>query len=105
ERLARVDVDGELLVGGGEIDRFFDEYWRLVPPFGPVPPALSDVYPLTAQMPDRLDNSAYEAAARGIAALVEANPDLSVTVLHDGWPEAALTVLPESVTVRTGSDN
>ena len=105
ERLARVDVDGELLVGGGEIDRFFDEYWRLVPPFGPVPPALSDVYPLTAQMPDRLDTSAYEAAARGIAALMEANPDLSVTVLHDGWPEAALTVLPESVTVRTGSDD
>ena len=105
ERLARVDVDGELLVGGGEIDRFFDESWRLVPPFGPVPPALSDVYPLTAQMPDRLDTSAYEAAARGIAALMEANPDLSVTVLHDGWPEAALTVLPESVTVRTGSDD
>ena len=105
ERLARVDVDGELLVGGGEIDRFFDEYWRLVPPFGPVPPALSDVYPLTAQMPDRLDNSAYEAAARGVAALVEANPDLSVTVLHDGWPETALSMLPESVTVRTGSDD
>jgi 7-cyano-7-deazaguanine tRNA-ribosyltransferase len=105
ERLARIDVGGELLVGGGEINRTFDEYWRLVPPFGPVPPALSDVYPLTAQMPDRLDNSAYEAAARGVAALVEANPDLSVTVLHDGWPETALSMLPESVTVRTGSDD
>ncbi|PSP42014.1 tRNA guanosine(15) transglycosylase TgtA [Halobacteriales archaeon QH_2_66_30] len=105
ERLARIDVGGELLVGGGEVNRTFDEYWRLVPPFGPVPPALSDVYPLTAQMPDRLDNSAYEAAARGVAALVEANPDLSVTVLHDGWPETALSMLPETVAVRTGSDD
>ena len=45
------------------------------------------------------------ASDRDTEELMEANPDLSVTVLHDGWPEAALTVLPESVTVRTGSDD
>jgi 7-cyano-7-deazaguanine tRNA-ribosyltransferase len=104
ERLARLDIAGDLLVGGGEIERSFDGYWRLVPPFGPVPPALSDVYPLTAQLPERLDTSAYEAAARGVAALAEANPELSVTLLHDGWPATALSVLPEDVTVRRTDD-
>jgi len=101
ERLERLDVQGELLIGAGSVDGSFDDYWRLVPPFGPVPPALSDVYPLTAEMPDRLDRTAYESAARGVATLVESNPDVSVTILHDGWPDTALTILPDRVTVRT----
>jgi 7-cyano-7-deazaguanine tRNA-ribosyltransferase len=100
DRLARLDVTGDVLLtaSGGEGES--DERWRLVPPFGPVPPALSDVYPLTAERPDRLDRSAYEAAARGVGALAEANPDASVTVVHDGWPGTAIEVLPEGVSVR-----
>jgi 7-cyano-7-deazaguanine tRNA-ribosyltransferase len=105
ERLGRLDVSGEVLLGSGELDRTYDAYWRLLPPFGPVPPALSEVYPLTAQIPDRLNPAAYEAAARGVASLAEANPDLSVTVLHDGWPETALGALPDGVTVREVGDD
>jgi 7-cyano-7-deazaguanine tRNA-ribosyltransferase len=105
ERLGRLDVSGDLLVGAGRTDGEYGEYWRLVPPFGPVPPALSDVYPVTAELPDRLDDAAYEAAARGITSLVEANPGAAVTVLHDGWPETAVAALPGSVTVReAGTD-
>ena len=73
--------------------------WALVPPFGPVPPALADAYPLTAEMPDRLDPAAYRMAARGVTRL--ADGDCSITLYHEDWPSAALSVLPESVTVRS----
>jgi len=107
DRLQRLDVSGDLLLGSGNVDREFDGYWRLVPPFGPVPPALVDVYPLTAEMPDRLDPVAYEAAARGVQRLAEANPELSITLLHSGWPVDAIATLPDGVTVResSGSDS
>jgi len=100
DRLARIDVSGDLLVGSGEVDGEFDEYWRLVAPFGPVPPSLSDVYPLTGELPDRLDPVAYEAAARGVEKLVEANPDLQVTVVGANWSENALAALPDGVSVQ-----
>mgnify|MGYP000055271084 CR=1 FL=1 len=102
DRIGRLDAPDRLLVTEGNApsgDRF-DAAWRLLPPFGPIPRALSETYPFTAELPDRLDRDAHEAAARGVAALVDANPTTDVTVAHDDWPASALALLPESVTVE-----
>ena len=100
DRLSRIAVAGDrvLLSAGGDNSRF-DETWRLRPPFGPVPPALSDSYPLTAERPERLGRAGYEAAAEGVSRLAEANPDTDFAVAHWGWPESALCELPEAVEV------
>ena len=101
ERLSRLPVEGEsvlLTAGKGNVEEF-DETWRVVPPFGPFPRALSDSYPLTAEVPDRLDDRAYVRAAEGVARLVEANPDVSFALAVRGWPEAALSALPDRVRV------
>ncbi len=96
ERLDRLPVDGEeILLSEGAKNRGFDATWRLKPPFGPFPRHLSKTYPLTAQVPDRLSREAYEAAADGIARLVDANPGTAFTVAHFDWPESALARLPE----------
>jgi 7-cyano-7-deazaguanine tRNA-ribosyltransferase len=100
KRLDRLDVPGELLLTTGEHSDRYEESWRLVPPFGPVPRSLSDVYPLTAGRPERLDRAAYEAAAEGVARLVEGNPGTEFTVVHDGWPGDALDAIPDQVTVH-----
>ena len=100
ERLGRLDVTGSLLLTEGQSDDRFAESWRLKPPFGPIPPGLSTTYPLTAEVPERMDEAGYLAAARGVSRLVEANPDASVTVAHHDWPEAAVEALPESVAVE-----
>jgi len=99
ERLARVEASGEILLTEGSGGDGFDETWRLKPPFGPLPPALSTTYPLTGEVPDRMDTAGYTAAARGVARLVAANPEASFTVAHWNWPDAALAELPSSVTV------
>jgi 7-cyano-7-deazaguanine tRNA-ribosyltransferase len=107
ERLDRLAVDGEaaLLSEGGDNSRF-DETWRLEPPFGPYPPALSDSYPFTAERPERLAPAAYEAAAVGVRRLAAANPDVSFTVAHWQWPETALEDLPGAVdTLELGPDS
>ncbi|MFB6143577.1 MAG: tRNA-guanine transglycosylase, partial [Halorientalis sp.] len=107
ERLARLDVAGDVLLSEGNADDAFDETWRLVPPFGPVPRDLSEVYPLNGEVPERLDPRAYAAAARGVERLVAANPEAAFTVAHWDWPGDALAALPEDVAVRElggGSD-
>jgi 7-cyano-7-deazaguanine tRNA-ribosyltransferase len=98
ERLGRLDVPDELRLTVGSPG---DDGWRLVPPFGPVPPALTDVYPLTAELPENVERPAYAAAVSGVTRLAKANPDCSITVVHDGWPEGVLAELPESVAVDT----
>jgi len=100
ERLARLDAAGEVLLTEGSHSDDYDESWRLVAPFGPVPRQLSDVYPLNASRPERLGPRAYEAAARGVGRLVEANPDAEFTLLYRDWPETALAAIPEAVTVE-----
>jgi 7-cyano-7-deazaguanine tRNA-ribosyltransferase len=100
ERLARLDVPDELVVTAGSSVERFEASWHLRPPFGPVPPALVDAYPLTAETPDRLDTQAYEAAAEGVRRLVAANPDTEVTLFHGDWPDSALAAVPEAVTVE-----
>ncbi|RNJ27048.1 tRNA guanosine(15) transglycosylase TgtA [Halosegnis longus] len=96
ERLDRIPVEGDdVLLSEGAKNRGFDATWRLKPPFGPFPRQLSKTYPLTAQVPDRLSREAYEAAADGIARLVDANPGTTFTVAHFDWPESALARLPD----------
>jgi hypothetical protein len=58
---------------------------------------LSDGYPLTAETPELLDDAAYEAAADGVRRLVEAHPDVTVTLGHDDWPATALATVPDRV--------
>ncbi len=98
DRLSRLSVPGDrVLFSEGGDNRRFEETWRLLPPFGPVPPALSDSYPLTTERPERLDREAYEAAAEGVSRIVEANPDIEFAIAHWGWPDSALAALPNAV--------
>jgi 7-cyano-7-deazaguanine tRNA-ribosyltransferase len=100
ERLSRLTVEGHVLLTEGDVNDAYDDSWRVVPPFGPFPRALSETYPLTAEVPTRLDERAYEQAAEGITKLVEANSDAEFTLGHRGWPECALAGVPERVTAR-----
>ncbi|WP_276272914.1 tRNA guanosine(15) transglycosylase TgtA [Haloarcula litorea] len=101
ERLDRfaVEADTVLLTEGGSDDRY-DESWGVKPPFGPYPKEIADTYPLTASTPERLSREAHEAAADGVARLVELHPDTEFTLAHDDWPDAALARVPDRVTVR-----
>jgi 7-cyano-7-deazaguanine tRNA-ribosyltransferase len=103
ERLDRLDVPETVLLTQGSTpsNHEFDAVWRVVPPFGPFPRALSDTYPLTAAVPARTDGAACVAAARGVARLVERNPRSSFTLTHDDWPARALDVVPDDVAVRS----
>ncbi|MGM0591375.1 MAG: tRNA guanosine(15) transglycosylase TgtA [Halobacteriota archaeon] len=102
-RLARLDVPDNVLLteGGTPSEHQYDAVWRVVPPFGPFPRALSETYPLTAEVPDRLDADAYAAAADGVAHLVAANPEVELTLAHDGWPRRALERVPDSVSLES----
>ena len=99
DRLARLSVPDSVFLteGGTSSTDEYDDSWRVVPPFGPVPPALSKSYPLTAELPDRTDRSAREAAARGVTRLIEVNPDSEFTLGHRGWPEGVLETLPNGL--------
>jgi 7-cyano-7-deazaguanine tRNA-ribosyltransferase len=100
-RLDRLPVAGEVLLteGKGGADTY-DHVWRVLPPFGPFPRELSDAYPFTAETPARVDGAAQEMAARGVARLVDCNPDADFTLAHDDWNAAALELVPETVTLR-----
>ena len=102
ERLARLSVPDRLLLTESKPPSAheYDEVWRLQPPFGPFPRALSETYPLTAEVPERTDGAAQEAAAEGVRRLLDAHPHVEVTVGHDGWDRSALARLPEEVVVE-----
>ncbi|WP_254536019.1 tRNA guanosine(15) transglycosylase TgtA [Halomarina litorea] len=104
ERLARLDVEGDVLLSEGNKNDDYDATWRVVAPFGPFPRHLSDSYPLTAEVPERRSRDAYEAAAEGVRALVEANPDARFTLAHWRWPGSALERVPERVEMRPLGD-
>jgi 7-cyano-7-deazaguanine tRNA-ribosyltransferase len=103
DRLARLAAEGTVLLtqGGTPKGDRFDATWRVVPPFGPFPRALSETYPLTAEVPDRTDRAAQEAAAEGVARLVASNPDTEFVLAHDDWPETALERIPDAVSVES----
>jgi 7-cyano-7-deazaguanine tRNA-ribosyltransferase len=101
DRLARLPVGEEVVVGGsGATEDEDTERWLCRPPFGPLPPALKDAYPLTAEVPERLEPQAYEAAAEGVRRLAEANPETTVRLVHDDWPQSALERVPERVDIE-----
>jgi 7-cyano-7-deazaguanine tRNA-ribosyltransferase len=101
ERLDRFDLAGEdVLLTEGSSNSSYDETWGVVPPFGPYPRELSETYPLTAEVPERTDRAAYEAAADGVARLVSLHPDVAFTLVHDDWPATALERVPDAVALR-----
>jgi 7-cyano-7-deazaguanine tRNA-ribosyltransferase len=102
DRLARLEPTGRVLLteGNPPSGSEFDATWRVVPPFGPFPRALSGTYPLTAEVPERTDDAARVAAAEGVAALAAANPEVEFTLAHGGWPPAALEAVPSRVAVE-----
>ncbi|WP_435364887.1 tRNA guanosine(15) transglycosylase TgtA [Haloarchaeobius sp. DYHT-AS-18] len=97
ERLDRLSPEGDVLLTTDEHSKAFDESWKVVPPFGPFPKALRNTYPLTAEIPDRLDDDAYEQAAHGVARLVDLNPETDFTLAHDDWPDTAIELVPDGV--------
>ncbi|SFR90416.1 archaeosine tRNA-ribosyltransferase [Halomicrobium zhouii] len=99
-RLDRFDLSGDVFVTEGSRSDEFDENWRIAAPFGPYPRELSETYPFTAEVPENLEPQAYEAAADGLARLVELNPDAAFTLGHDRWPASALDRVPDRVDVR-----
>lgn len=104
ERLARLSPNGDVLLTEGGTNAAFETSWRVVPPFGPFPRALSETYPLDAEVPDRTDREAYEQAAVGVARLVEANPDTEFTLAHRDWPDETLERVPRSVNLTCLDD-
>ncbi|WP_263018093.1 tRNA guanosine(15) transglycosylase TgtA [Natronobiforma cellulositropha] len=100
-RLERLSLPDSVFLteGASSSDDAYDTSWRVLPPFGPFPRALSKTYPLSAQLPGEPDRAALEAAARGIARLVEANPDATVTLGHRGWHREALELVPDAVSL------
>jgi 7-cyano-7-deazaguanine tRNA-ribosyltransferase len=97
ERLGRLNLSGRVLLTEGADAAGYDVCWSVTPPFGPHPRELSRTYPLTAETPERLDRAGYEAAARGVTALLAANREAEVTLCHRGWPDSALAELPDAV--------
>ena len=99
DRLGRLSVPDRLLLteSNAPSSHDYDAVWRVKPPFGPFPRALSETYPLTAEVPERPDDAAQVAAAAGVASLAAANPETEFTLGHDDWPDAALERMPERV--------
>lgn len=101
ERLRDWELTGKILLGSGVEPAPYDQQLDLRPPFGPIPAGLEHSYPLTAELPEGLDVSAYEAAARGVTALVSAASEASFTLVADGWPASAIERLPDTVILET----
>jgi len=100
DRLGRIAPPESLLLTAGDVtvEGNYDEVWRVLPPFGPVPDGIGQTYPVTAEVPDRPDGRAFRAATRGIARLAE-HGDAAITFAHDGWPAGVLDRLPDRVEV------
>ena len=99
ERLERLDPAGSVLLSEAGKDRKYDESWRVLAPFGPFPRDLSQTYPFTAEVPERMDRRGYESAAQGVQRLVAANPEVSFTLAHRDWPQSALDRIPDRVEI------
>ncbi|MFC6733635.1 MULTISPECIES: tRNA guanosine(15) transglycosylase TgtA [unclassified Haladaptatus] len=99
KRLARLSPEGHVLLTEAGSSDNYDESWRLLPPFGPFPLALRETYPVTAEVPDRIDDEAYRQAVVGIQKLVAANPNTEFTVAHKGWPADIVAGVPPGVDV------
>ncbi|MFB6070837.1 MAG: tRNA guanosine(15) transglycosylase TgtA [Halanaeroarchaeum sp.] len=97
DRLGRLSAEGSILLTEGGDPGGYDDAWRVVPPFGPFPRSLGQTYPLSGEVPDRMDRAGREAAAEGVRRLVQANPGASFALAHRGWPDSALALVPDGV--------
>ncbi|KKF39350.1 7-cyano-7-deazaguanine tRNA-ribosyltransferase [Halorubrum saccharovorum] len=99
DRLSRLAVPDRLLLTESDApsEHDYDAVWRVKPPFGPFPRALSETYPLTAEVPERSDGAAQVAAAEGVASLADANPEAELTLGHDDWVPRAVDAVPDRV--------
>ncbi len=107
DRLARLNPPDRILLSDDptvepdDVAGEFDTVWRLFPSFGPVPPALLQTHPFTAEFPTRLDRSAQTTAIDGISRLAAAHPDIELALLDPGWPEEVLDRRPDTVPLLT----
>ncbi|WP_336360095.1 tRNA guanosine(15) transglycosylase TgtA [Haladaptatus sp. ZSTT2] len=99
KRLSRLSPEGHVLLTEAGSSDNYDESWRLLPPFGPFPMALRETYPLTAEVPTRIDDEAYRQAVVGVQKLVAANPETEFTVAHKGWPADIVAGIPDGVEI------
>jgi 7-cyano-7-deazaguanine tRNA-ribosyltransferase len=102
DRLDRLSVPDRLLLAEagdtGPVDPDdYDAVWPVVPPFGPVPPELAETYPVTAEVPERVDAKSQEMAAGAVARLAELNPRAELLRVHRGWSGTVLDALPDAV--------
>ena len=106
DRLERLAAPARLLLTESKSPSTheYDAVWRVKPPFGPFPRALSETYPLTAETPARVDVAAQIAAAEGVRRLADANPETTMTLGHDDWAPAALARLPDRVDAESLRD-
>lgn len=74
--------------------------WQLLPPFGPVLPALTHTYPLSTTLPERFDCRAYNQAVTGLRRLVAAHPETTITVFYTGRLETVQRPVPDSVSIE-----
>ena len=100
ERLGRLEVPNTLLLVDEAVEAPADRddrvRWTVAPPFGPIPPALAQTYPLTAELPQIRDTAALQQAVTGIRALCR-HRKTDIILIHDEWPAHILEQLPPSV--------
>lgn len=79
--LARFDLAGRVLVSfSGRSESGFDRYLAFRPPFGPYPPGLGETFPIGQCELPSWDESMVRSGCRGIARLVNENPNATFVV-------------------------
>ncbi|MDH7597661.1 MAG: tRNA guanosine(15) transglycosylase TgtA [Methanothrix sp.] len=77
-RICRLELRGKVLVTDRhpeEEDRTrYDHILGFLPPFGPYPLGLEEMYPLNAELPDEMDDSAVKEALDTLRSLIRENP-------------------------------
>jgi len=94
--LARFDIAGRVLISfDGRPEPGFDRCLAFRPPFGPYPPGLAETFPIGQCELPSWDEPMVRSGCRGIAALLEANPDAEFTVrCEPRWAEIVACEVP-----------
>ncbi|WP_369424879.1 tRNA guanosine(15) transglycosylase TgtA [Methanothrix sp.] len=78
KRICRLDLRGRVLVTdrspGEEECNGYDHILGFLPPFGPYPLGLEEMYPLNAELPDEMDEDAVKEALDALRSLIRENP-------------------------------
>lgn len=79
KRICRLELRGRVLVTDRrpvEEDRSkYDHILGFLPPFGPYPLGMEEMYPLNAELPDEMDENAMKEALDTLRSLIRENPD------------------------------